>query len=265
MNLFYSKLGKGPALIIIHGLYGSGDNWFNIARALSENFTIYLIDQRNHGRSPHTLTHSYREMADDLDEFIKSQNLININIIGHSMGGKTAMTYCLEHGENVKKLINVDISPFSYENLDYFKEQQSFHQSIIERFLTAPIKDSQSRLDIETHFAKNIRDINTKRFLLKNLKRNKDGQFSWKLNIETISKSLANIIDAAPPIKMGAQSYVDTLFIRGGKSPYITNEDIDSINDIFSNSEFIKYENSGHWLHAEEPERFIKDVKCFLL
>ena len=265
MKLFYNKLGEGPALIILHGLYGSGDNWFNIARALSEHFTVYLVDQRNHGRSPHTLTHSYEEMAEDLSKLITILNLDNLIIIGHSMGGKTAMTYTLQHGNKVKKLINVDISPYSYDSLEHFKEQLTYHQTIIERFLTAPINSSNSRINIETHFTEKISNINTRRFLLKNLNREKDGRFSWKLNIKTIAASLSNVIDAAPPVKMGAQSYVDTLFIRGGMSPYISNEDVDSIKDIFPNSDFITYKNSGHWLHAEETERFIKDVKNFLL
>lgn len=265
MNLFYTKLGEGSPLIILHGLYGSGDNWFNIARSLSDTFTVYLVDQRNHGKSPHTPTHNYAELAQDLNEFITSLDLKSFAIIGHSMGGKTAMTYVLEHSERVSKLINVDISPFSYEGVEHFTEQSAFHQSIIERFLTAPIDQSGSRLEIEKYFAEKISNINIRRFLLKNLKRDKNGGFSWKLNIETISASLSNVIDAVPPVKMGAQSFVNSLFIRGGKSPYISDDDIESIKDVFPNSSFITYKESGHWLHSEETERFIADVRNFLL
>jgi pimeloyl-ACP methyl ester carboxylesterase len=257
-------MGEGPTLLILHGLYGTGDNWYNIARALSSSFTVYLIDQRNHGRSAHNVIHNYTEMASDVEEFVEKLNLKKINIIGHSMGGKTAMTYTLQHGENVNKLINVDISPYSYQDLNHFKEQQDFHYSIIERFLTAPISTAKSRAEVEAYFAEKITNKDTRLFLLKNLSRNKKGHFSWKLNVKTLSESLLNVIDAAPPIKMGAQSYVDTLFIRGGKSPYISDEDIESIPDIFPNSKFITYPNSGHWLHAEEPDRFIADAQAFL-
>lgn len=265
MELSYSKHGSGPVIIILHGLYGSGDNWFNIARELANNFTVYLIDQRNHGKSPHSPTLAYDVMAQDLFEFVTQHELDSVNIIGHSMGGKTAITYTLLHGEKVKKLINVDISPYSYEGITSFREQYIYHKSIIERFQTAPIDKTNSRAEIEAYFAEKITNTSTRRFLLKNLSRNSTGEFQWKLNIDSISSNIDKVIDAAPPVKMGAQSFVDTLFIRGEKSPYITNEDMEGIKDIFPNSSFISYENSGHWLHVEETERFVNDVMKFLL
>lgn len=264
MLLHYRKLGSGPNLIILHGLYGSGDNWFNIGKRLSEHFTVYLIDQRNHGSSPHFATHSYEEMTNDLKSLVVELKLAPFNLIGHSMGGKTAMTYTLQHGSDVTKLINVDISPYSYIGLESFRNQYQFHQSVMNCFLTAPIKGTKNRSEIESHFSKDIQNKQVLLFLLKNLKRSTDG-FEWKLNTNTIYKHLENIIDAAPPVKLGAQSYVDTLFIRGGKSPYITDNDIEGIADIFPNASFLTYVNSGHWLHAEETERFIEDVKHFLL
>jgi pimeloyl-ACP methyl ester carboxylesterase len=265
MELFYKVIGQGPSLIILHGLYGSGDNWVNIARALSDHFTVYLIDQRNHGRSPHSVSHTYIEMSDDINHVIEKIGIDTFCMIGHSMGGKTAITYTLKQGSKVKKLINVDISPFSYHDIDNFQDQYEYHKSIVERFVTAPIESAKSRTEIENYFAEKITNISTRRFLLKNLKRNQNGEFSWKLNINTLAKSLHNVIDAAPPVKMGAQSYVETLFIRGGKSPYISDEDMESTLDVFPNSKFITYEDSGHWLHSEEAVRFIKDVKNFLL
>jgi esterase len=217
MQLHFNKIGNGPALIILHGLYGSGDNWYHIAKALSEKFTVYLVDQRNHGLSPHTASHSYEEMTDDLKLLIDSEKLVDICLIGHSMGGKTAMSYTLQFGAKVKTLINVDIAPYSYHGLEHFNQQFRYHQSIIERFLTAPIRSTNNRNEIEEHFAKKITNVETRRFLLKNLKREKEGSFSWKLNVHTISNSLDNVIDAAPPIKLGAQGFTNTLFIRGGK------------------------------------------------
>ena len=264
MDLQATKMGSGPTLLILHGLYGSGDNWFNIAKQLAEKFTVYLVDQRNHGKSPKAPVHNYTEMANDLHEFITKNELNKLNIIGHSMGGKTAMTYTLQYGSYVHKLISVDISPYSYEGLDSFKSQYSFHQSIVERFETAPIETTTSLKSVEDYFAEKITDTNIRRFLLKNLTRDSQGAFEWKLNVEAISANLLNVIDAAPPIKMGAQSFVDCLFIRGGKSPYITNEDMDGIRDIFSNARVITYDKAGHWLHAEEPERLVKDALDFL-
>lgn len=264
MKLFYSKTGQGPALIILHGLYGSGDNWINIARALSSEFTVYLVDQRNHGRSPHCVSHTYSEMATDIKELVAKLNVDNINIIGHSMGGKTAMTYALENGNNVNKLIIVDISPFSYLGIDTFSNQYDFHKGIIECFEKAPIASFTSRKEVDDFFAQSIKDVNVRLFLLKNLHRLKSGKFEWKLNIQTIANSLEDIIGEVPPIKLGATSFTNTLFIKGGKSPYISKDDMEGIADIFTNSTFITYENSGHWLHAEEPEKFTRDVLSFL-
>lgn len=264
MALHYKQMGSGPALIILHGLYGSGDNWFNIGKELSNYFTVYLVDQRNHGRSPHYASLTYQEMADDLDQLINTLQLNSFSLIGHSMGGKTAMTYTLQHGSKVDKLINVDISPFSYDDVESFSQQKSFHQNIIERFTSAPITKAQSRTEIENHFSEKIKSTQILRFLLKNLTRNNNGEFIWRLNVNAISNNLNNVIDAAPPVKMGAQSYANTLFIYGGKSPYINNDDMEAIKDIFPNSKFIQYKDSGHWLHSEETDRFISDTKAFL-
>lgn len=264
MKLFYRKTGKGPALLILHGLYGSGTNWLNIASHFSKDFTVYLIDQRNHGESPHDVSQSYDNMANDLKEFCNHLNIKSIYLIGHSMGGKTAMTFTLQYPGIVKKLICVDISPYSYLDQSYFNEQAAFHKSIMETFQIAPIQETQSRKEVELFFAKAIQSKPIRKFLLKNLKRNKDGLFYWQHNVKALQEGLENIIDAIPTIKLGIQSFIPVLFIRGGKSPYITNEDIDAIPDIFQNATFITFENAGHWLHAEYPDRFIQTVQDFL-
>ncbi len=260
MELYYSKQGQGPTLIILHGLYGSGDNWHSIARVLSKEFTVYLVDQRNHGKSPHSLSHNYADMSYDLKELVDKIGDSSVNIIGHSMGGKTAMTFTLEHSQFVNKLVAVDISPFSYINIDGFSNQYTFHKNILECFKNAPIKSVTSRKEIDYYFAQTIKIPEIRMFLLKNLHRNKSGEFSWKLNINAISNSLPDIIGDVPPIKDGATSFTKTLFIKGGKSPYITTNDIESIKNIFFNSSFITYENCGHWLHTEDPNRFLNDV-----
>ncbi len=264
MKLNFRKTGKGPALIILHGLYGSGTNWLNIATQFSNKYSVYLVDQRNHGESPHHMSQSYDEMANDLTELCNRLKLDSINLIGHSMGGKTAMTFTLQHPGIVKKLICVDISPYSYLGQKHFSEQAGFHRLILETFRTAPINETGSREDVEAYFAKAIENKQIRKFLLKNLKRAKDGNFFWQLNIGALESGLHDIIGAIPPIKLGIQSYIPTLFIRGGKSPYITDEDTEAIPDIFKNARFATFENAGHWLHAEYPEEFIQTVQGFL-
>ena len=264
MRLHYSKLGNGPALLILHGLYGQGDNWMNIARELAESYTVYLIDQRNHGKSPHAPSHTYDDMADDLHELCISLNLDRFILLGHSMGGKTAMTFTLKYPGIVQKLISVDISPYSYLNQKQFEHQINFHKTILKTFQEAPVALAKTRTEIEMFFSKPIGDISVRKFLLKNLKRSKEGKFYWQLNIVALSENLEDIIGAASPVKFGTQSYIPILFIRGGKSPYISIDEMGAIPDVFPNAQFTTFENAGHWLHAEEPERFIETVRQFL-
>ncbi len=264
MELSFKSFGQGPPLVILHGLYGMGDNWMNIAQVLSQQFTVYLVDQRNHGNSPHTPLHTYEAMSADLKEFTDKLQLESIVLIGHSMGGKTAITFTLQHGLKVKKLICVDISPFSYLGLEAFRKNIVFHQMVLELYQTAPIDKATRRDEIEAYFAEKITDAAIRRFLLKNLARAKNHAFFWKHNVKALVDSLESIIDAAPPVKMGAQSFVPTLFLRGGKSDYISQEDMESIRDVFPRSQIITYEHCGHWLHSEEPEMFIQDVLNFL-
>src|SRR6185295_3270371 len=114
MKLFYRQSGAGPPLIILHGLFGSSDNWYTLAKSFSAHFTVFLIDQRNHGQSPHSDDFDYSLLTEDLQEFIGEHKLQRPSIIGHSMGGKTAMNYAVRYGENVDKLIIVDIVPKRY-------------------------------------------------------------------------------------------------------------------------------------------------------
>lgn len=265
MELNFKKIGSGPALFIVHGLYGSGDNWLSIGRELASDFTVYLIDLRNHGNSPHSAEHNYSVMANDLFGLYKREQLSELVIIGHSMGGKAAMTLTLEHPGIVKKLICVDISPFSYFDQGHVKGQFSFHKTVLELYQSAPLGMAKSRSELENYFRKGVNDLATRKFLLKNLKRSQEKQFYWQLNIPALLANLQNIVDAIPPVKLGAQSFVPAYFMYGGKSGYITQDDLGAISDIFKSAKFTCFENSGHWLHAEEPERFINTTKGFLL
>jgi esterase len=264
MQLFFSKIGNGPDLVILHGLYGQGENWMNIARELSTDFTVYLVDQRNHGKSPHSPNHSYDEMTSDLLEFCNNQGLKSILLLGHSMGGKTAMTFTLKYPAFVKKLVVVDISPYSYLNQENFHSIVAFHKNVLETFKTAPVEEAKSRSEIEDYFSNSIKDIGIRRFLLKNLRRSKESNFYWQLNIQSLFNNLEKIIDASPPVKMGITSEIPTLFVRGGKSPYISDDEMEAIPDVFKNAEFCTFEKAGHWLHAEQPEKFLKMIRNFL-
>lgn len=264
MELYYKKLGNGPALFILHGLYGSGDNWMNIAREFSANFTVFLIDQRNHGNSPHSHAHNYDDMASDLKLICDKEQLNQICLIGHSMGGKTAISFTLKFPGVVQKLIVVDISPYSYLDLKRFEPEASHHELILNTFKSAPVDTIKSRTDMDDYFSQFISNTSTRRFLLKNLKRDRSSKFYWQLNVQALLANLSNVIDGAPQVKFGSQSFIPCLFIHGGQSRYISNDEIEAIPDVFPNATFEKFENSGHWLHAEEPDRFIRTSLEFL-
>ncbi|MBN2481453.1 MAG: alpha/beta fold hydrolase [Bacteroidales bacterium] len=261
MKLAFHKLGAGKPLIILHGLYGSSDNWFSIGRKLSENFEVYLIDQRNHGNSPHSPSHTYETMRDDLYEFINDHHLQPAVLIGHSMGGKTAMSFALKYHERVDTLIVVDISPSGYNN-PVHDRQSAIHNNIIRALQLLDPVMIRNRHDADRMLQKSIPQEKIRQFLLKNLKKNKDGKYRWKLNVEALAKNMEHI--SAGIIEPDQSSYaslsIPALFIKSEFSEYILKEDEDLIHRIFPLARVINIPGTGHWLHAEKPELFLKAI-----
>ena len=253
MELNYIKSGSGYPIIILHGLFGMLDNWKTIARSLEEKFTVYLIDQRNHGKSPHTPEHSYQLMADDLSVFFTHHQISKAHIIGHSMGGKTAMQFALQHPEKVNKLIIVDMG---------IKRYPGGHDSIFDALQSIDLKTIHSRKDAEILMADKLSDITVQQFLLKNLSRNVNGSYRWKFNLEALSANYDDEILA--PVKVLNTFTGDVLFVRGENSKYIVNEDWDDIQKVFPNAILKIVEDSGHWVHAEQPEAFLHIVLTFI-
>jgi esterase len=267
LQLAYKKIGSGYPLIILHGLYGSSDNWFTIGNILAKHFEVYLVDQRNHGKSAHSPEHSYEVMKDDLLEFYHQHNISKAIIIGHSMGGKTAILFSLHHPEMVEKLIIVDIAPKSYLSLTELKSQIVQHLNIMQAFTSVNISEMKSREAIDKAFAEFVAHENVRRFLLKNVKRNEQGNFEWLLNVEALRNALPQIMDG-----INLKNFVPdkekmnfpVLFIKGEKSDYITEDDIYAIKQLYPKAEFVTIFEAGHWVHAEQPELFIKTILYFL-
>lgn len=253
MKLNYKKLGEGEPLVILHGLFGMLDNWFSLGKKFAENYTVYLIDLRNHGQSPHSADWKYKVMSDDLLEFFDDHNIENANIIGHSMGGKTAMCFAGVHSERVKKLVVVDIAPRSYP---------LHHDTILDALLSVDLENLKSRneADAVLSLALGETDFGTKQFLLKNLarKENDNTKFEWKFNLPVIAKNIHEV-----GVETAKDSTAPALFIRGDKSDYINQEDEAEIKKLYPNSEVTSV-NSGHWVHAEKPEEFYNTVIKFL-
>ena len=263
MKLFFRKLGSGPPMIILHGLYGMSDNWMTIARVLSKSFEVYLPDMRNHGRSPHSPYHNYEIMQNDIYEFCKEQGIEKAVLMGHSMGGKIAMSFAKAHPEMLTHLIIVDISPREYTTADDELSHFFNHRKIINALRSINLAELKHRDEADAALALEIDLPYVRSFLLKNLYHNTDKNFDWRVNLKAISKSLPDImagIDADEPI-----TGFSVLFVRGGLSDYIIDEDAKLIEKIFPTTEIVSIENASHWLHAEHPIEFIKIVNEFVL
>jgi pimeloyl-ACP methyl ester carboxylesterase len=251
MQLNYKVSGEGEPLIILHGLFGSLDNWQSISRTFEENFRVFLVDERNHGKSPHSDEFDYGRMANDLLEFFETHNLNHAHIIGHSMGGKTAMKFAQNHPEYVDKLIVVDIAPKSYP---------VHHHQIIAGLEHVDVDHVQSRREAMERISEYIDEEDVKQFLLKNMYWKEKGKLAWRFNLKAIKGNIEKMGSAIED----RQYHGDTLFINGANSNYIQKSDYEAIKIIFPEAEFEEIEDAGHWVHAEQPEVFIRVVQSFL-
>lgn len=253
MQLHFKKSGSGEPIIILHGLFGMLDNWQTVSKELEKYLTVYGIDQRNHGKSTHSIQHSYQLMSEDLLEFMQEELIESAIILGHSMGAKTAIRFAFDHGNHVRKLILVDMG---------IKAYPPSHEYLFNVLLSVPLPQINNRSEVEEILNKKIRDQATKLFMMKNLTRNSEGKYSWKFNLETLyheyhPEILSPIISSHPFQK-------ETLFIRGEKSDYIIDEDWPHLQEYFPNSSLKTIKGASHWVHADAPEIFIKTVKEFL-
>ncbi len=254
MKLFYRKYGTGDPVIILHGLFGVSDNWVTHARRLAEKFEVFVPDQRNHGQSPHSVDFNYRVLASDLLEFMHQHSLEKAHLIGHSMGGKVAMTFALEHPYMVRKLVVIDISPRSYTH-------SQVHQDILHSMSAADLSVTKSRDEIENILQKHISSSRIRMMVLKNLHRAANGTFSWRVNVVGLRNNIHEITAAIA----GEGAFPGpVLFIRGGSSEYITDDDEELIVKYFPNAYIHTIANASHWLHADAPDELCRLFSSFL-
>lgn len=254
MKLAYREFGAGQPLIILHGLFGQSDNWNTLAKRFAENgFHVFTIDQRNHGLSPHSEIWNYQVMAEDLKEFIDTHQLENVILLGHSMGGKTVLFFEYLFPNTAQKLIIADIAPRAYE---------AHHDLVLKALNSVDFSEINTRKEAEAVLGKYITDFGTKQFLLKNIywREDETKQMAWRFNLTTITEKYNNIGVNVPEFK----SETPTLFLRGEKSNYITDEDEKDIALRFKNYQLKTIANSGHWVHAEQPEMFFSNVMNFI-
>lgn len=252
MELNYKVYGEGKPLLILHGLMGSLDNWQSLGKRFAENRKVYLIDQRNHGKSFHSDDHTYPLMIEDLYRFMDQHSIENADLLGHSMGGKTVMGFSAEHPYLVDKLIVVDIAPRQYP---------VHHDKILTGLNSIDFTKVASRKEVEEILNPHIPEAGVRQFLLKNLHWIEKGKLDFKFNLKAITKDIEKI---GHGISEGAYFSNPTLFIDGEKSDYIQEQDVDHIDLIFPRNEIVTFENCGHWVHAENPELFFNTVNEFL-
>ena len=267
MNLFFREEGEGFPLVIVHGLYGSSDNWLTVAKKLSSHFKVYMIDQRNHGRSPNSEAHNYEVLKDDLADFFDLHKIEKAILMGHSMGGKTVMYFAADYPERVEKLIIVDIAPKDYFLLN--DESQYFlHKNILQAMLNIDFSKMESRKEVENYLLERIDNLSIVQFLLKSVHRKKESpQFEWRLNVQVLYDNLDEIISG-----VNAKWFDDrlpifnypVLFIKGANSNYILPEDYSSMLRIYPEAIIRVIPNAGHWVHAEQPQLFMKVLEQFI-
>ena len=229
------------------------DNWQTIAKQLADNYTVYILDQRNHGRSPHTNDFDYALLAEDLQQFMEANWIYEAHVIGHSMGGKAAMQFALQYPDMVTKLVVVDMAPKTY---------QAGHQAIFEALLSLDIALITTRKEAREQLQQKIQDSGTIQFLLKNLARKKEGGFEWKMNLSILHQQYDRILEA---IQIEEAPFEQpTLFIRGGQSNYVLDSDKAQIQASFPAAAIATIPHANHWVHASAPEEFLKLVRVFL-
>ena len=244
--------GEGISLLILHGYFGMSDNWKTLGNQFSEEYEVHLIDQRNHGRSFHEDTFDYAVLVEDLFNYIKYHQLECVYIIGHSMGGKTAMLFAVMYPELVDKLVIVDISP---------REYQPHHNAILAGLNSIDFSVDNSRGKVDKKLTDLIPELGVRQFLLKNVYWKEKGQLAFRFNLEALTENNSEIGEALPPFTIYEKT---TLFLKGEYSEYITEKEEAIISAHFTNSKIIEIKNAGHWLHAENPIQFYREVSDFL-
>lgn len=255
--LHYRRLGTVGAtpVVILHGLFGTSDNWGSVGKELGEPstadapaFDVFLVDLRDHGRSPHTDGTSYPIMAADVHAMITELGLKDVVLVGHSMGGKVAMVFAQQWPQLLQRLIVVDISPREHENN---------HAHIIEAMLTADLSAGRNRKEVEAHVAGQVKEPGVVQFLLKNLYWKTEEQLAWRVNAPLLKQDLHAILAAIGPERVR----VPTVFIRGGQSNYILREDLPAIAEQFPNSRVVTVPFAGHWVHAQAPDEVVALIR----
>jgi pimeloyl-ACP methyl ester carboxylesterase len=265
MQLHFKELGSAHVdampLVMLHGLFGSSDNWLGVAPKLAQHRRVFLVDLRNHGISPHSDEMTFALMAGDITEFLDARHVDRAHVLGHSLGGKVAMQFALTNQARVERLIVVDIASRAYapEHLPIFKA-----------LLALDLAQYHSRTEIEAALEPAIPDLSLRRFLLKNLKSSSPSSsfsrsFDWRIPLQSLFTNYSKLCEAIAPDPRHTRVFAKpTLLLRGGQSPYVSDADVPQIHQLFPQAKIETIESARHWVHADAPEEFVKRVSAFL-
>ncbi|MEP1096777.1 MAG: alpha/beta fold hydrolase [Cyclobacteriaceae bacterium] len=252
MKLHFRTIGEGKPLIILHGLFGSSDNWQTIGKVFAERFKVYMVDLRNHGNSPHSDEFTYDLIDEDLIGLLDDEGLEKAHVLGHSLGGKVGMHLSTRFQDRVDKLVVIDIAPRYYP---------PHHQDVFRAFRSVDLKAIKSRKEASDQMSTIDLPFGVRQFILKNLTRNADEQFIWKVNLDVLERANDKIGGGFG--KNGVFTN-PTLFIAGENSDYILPEDHEKIGRLFPSSKVETIADAGHWVHADKPEELREMVLDFL-
>lgn len=266
MNLFYRSSGNGTPVVILHGLYGSSDNWMQIARMLPDTYRTIAVDLRNHGASPHATSHSYPEMVTDLAWLFHELSIEKAHLLGHSMGGKVAIAFANDYPEKILSLTVADIAPKNYLRTPASAIQYDFHQRILKVLNEMDLSKFVSRKDVENQMANAIPEKLVRQFLIKNLHR-VHHQFEWKINVKVLQQSLDHIINGVDAEEFDDRIpmlHFPVLFIKGALSGYIQDADHEIIKKMYPEASIETISDATHFLHVEKPEEFVSIFTTFI-
>ncbi len=252
VDIAHQTLGEGPPLLVLHGLFGSGVNWRSIARGLARCRTVHLLDARNHGASPHHPHMDYPALARDVAAFMDREGIARADVIGHSMGGKTAMRLALDAPDRVARLMVVDIAP---------APSGSDHLPLIEALLALPLAEFTRRAEADEALATEVAEAGLRAFLLQNLA-SREGGLGWRINLPAIRDNMAALLGFDGPA--GHPFEGEALFVRGALSDYVRDDHLPDIRARFPAARVETVMDAGHWVHAEQPQRFLALARAFL-
>ncbi|HZX61817.1 MAG TPA: alpha/beta fold hydrolase [Bacteroidales bacterium] len=255
MKLFFRRMGQGNPVVILHGLLGLSDNWVTFGRQLALDFEVFIPDLRNHGQSPHDPVFNFPALVEDLHELIKDQGLKKVNLIGHSLGGKTAMLFALEYPDLLDKLVVVDIALRKYSpNLE--------HQMLIDAMMEVDFSSALSRSDVDRQLEQNVHSLKLRQFLLKNIYWKDKETLGWRVNLPILKESLPRMLEGITTDKKFTNP---VLLVRGGLSDFVTDADLPAMVKQFPRTSVKTLANASHWVHADTPGEFYILVREFLL